>query len=83
MSKSDNFDVRAPEIETLLQDLGRSLKRRMPLGWGFTLFLSNYGPGGAMFYISSVNREDMLKALVEFIERQVQEPETHEPETGS
>lgn len=34
---------------------------------GFTLFVSTFGEGGHIAYISSVEREDMLKALREFV----------------
>ena len=61
------FEIREPEIEELLADIGRKLKAQMPPGWGFTLLICSYGEGGAMFYLSSVEREDMVKAMKEFL----------------
>lgn len=59
------YEVENPEIQELLRDIGHMVGDKMPKGWGFTLLLFSYGEGGSMFYISSANREDMKKALVE------------------
>lgn len=66
-----SFEVRNALIEDLLKKLGRSLKAEMPLGFGFTLMIFDYGKtdGSAMFYISSADRQDMIKAMREFIQR--------------
>lgn len=60
-----NFEVINIEIERLLRQLGRELKDRMPPGWGFSLMITSYGEGGATFYCSSVDREDMIKMIEE------------------
>jgi hypothetical protein len=65
-----DFEVRNEEIEQQLKAVGRAVKDNMPDGWGFTLFMFSYGADGSMFYLSSANREDMVKAMKEFIERQ-------------
>jgi hypothetical protein len=68
-----NYNVRNEEIEAKLKEwgnrIGQSLKSDMPRGWGFTLLMYSYGtnPKGGMFYISSAEREDMIKAMEEFI----------------
>ena len=73
----ENYKVKNEEIKKLLQEEGRAFKMRMPKGWGFTLFMFNYGEGGkggdGMFYISSANREDSIKSLKEFIKKQENE----------
>lgn len=66
------FEVRNEEVEQKLKDIGRMLKEAMPAGFGFTFLMFSYGAEGAMFYISSAQREDMIKALREFIQK-------HEP----
>jgi hypothetical protein len=63
------FQVRNEEIEAKLKEIGRDLWGRMPQGWGFTLIISSYGEGGSMFYMSSVEREDMIKTMKELIEK--------------
>ena len=64
------FEIQDPQIEAMLRSLGWTLKRKMPSGYGFSLFIFSYGEGGNCFYISSANREDFLKALQEFLLRQ-------------
>ena len=72
------YEVRSAEVEAKLRELGRDIKSSMPPGWGFTLFMYSYektglpneGAAGAMFYISSGDRADMIKALREFIARE-------------
>ncbi|HEY4799532.1 MAG TPA: hypothetical protein VII99_10690 [Bacteroidia bacterium] len=63
------YEVRNEEVEKLLSDIGRLLKETMPEGYGFALHILNYGEGGGMFYVSSMNREDYVKALREFIQK--------------
>lgn len=65
------FEVPNPKIERLLKDIGRKLHGQMPKGWGFTLFLFSYGEKGSLFYLSSARRKDMLKTLMEFLEKQL------------
>lgn len=61
------YEVHDPEIEARLKEIGRRLKDAMPEGYGFNLMIFSYGEGGAMFYLSSAQREDMIKAMKEFI----------------
>lgn len=62
-------EVRNLEIEKMLYDLGHDLKKMMPPGWGFGLLVFSYGENGSMFYTSSAQREDMLKAMQEFVDK--------------
>jgi hypothetical protein len=70
MNEDPRYDVRNKEIETLLKDLGRLLHNRMPEGWGFTLTIFSFGPGGDLFYISDAKRDDMIRTMREFIAKQ-------------
>ena len=63
------YEIKNEDIEALLKELGSDLKKRMPAGWGFNLLIFRYGEGGSMFYISSAQRNDMLKAMREFIDK--------------
>ncbi len=63
------YTIRDPEIEKLLRSLGEFLGNKMPEGWGFNLMLFTYGEGGALFYISSAQREDVIKVMKEWINR--------------
>ena len=66
-----SFEVRNPEVEEKLREIGRTIKQDMPKGFGFALLIFSYEPG-SMFYISSADRESMIAAMREFIAK-------HEP----
>lgn len=76
---SSGYNVRSTEVESALRDLAALVQPRVPRGFGFTLLLFSYGrtglanegPQGAMFYISTADRDDMVQALREFINKQV------------
>ena len=72
-----NYEVRDPEAEKVLKDIGEKLRDVMPEGYGFTFLMYSFGEGGNMFYISNAMREDMIKSMKEFIEKQ----ENNEPKT--
>jgi len=55
------------KAEITARDLGRRIKSAMPVGWGFTLVLYNYGGNGAITYLSSGQREDCIKMLEELL----------------
>jgi len=63
------FEVQNTEIEKLLKQIGRAIKKILPKGWGFTLFIFDYGKDGSMFYISTAERFDMLQAIREWINK--------------
>jgi hypothetical protein len=57
-------------LEQQCSDLGRSLAEACPAGVGFTLFLFDFHEGGNLAYFSNAQREDMIKAVAEWLERQ-------------
>lgn len=59
-----------PEIVRNNQEIGRLIASQMPPGWGFALLVFTFGDGGTMTYISNAQREDMLKAMQEFMQKQ-------------
>lgn len=72
-TKLPTFEVHHATAERKLREIARLLKDSMPPGWGFTLFIFEYGDEvdkGSMFYASSSDREDMIKVLKEFIAKQ-------------
>lgn len=66
----DNFEIKNADIESRLRDIGETLKKRVPEGMGFTVLMFDYGAGGAMFYLSSAQRADMINSMKEFIKKQ-------------
>ena len=66
----DKFEVRNARIESELKGLGKTIAGKLPDGWGFALLIFSFGDGGSTFYISNAQRDDMVKAMHEFMERQ-------------
>ena len=70
-----SYNVRSTEVEAALRRIAGLIKPEIPQGFGFTLMIFSYGktglpnegPEGAMFYISTGDRQDMIKAMQEFI----------------
>ena len=75
-----SYNVRSTQVEAMLRAMGREWKERMPPGWGFTVLMFSYGktglPGegeeGAVFYLSTADRADMVKVMADFIKRNTQ-----------
>jgi hypothetical protein len=64
------YEVKDPQIESILKALAAKLARWLPKGWGFTLQIFSFGENGANFYISNAERADMLNMMREFIARE-------------
>lgn len=58
-----------PEVEKLLEEIGGTIGRQLPEGWGFNLLLFTFEPGST-FYISNANREDMIRELEDFLAKE-------------
>ena len=67
---ASSFEVENKEVEAMLKDIGKTLHGIMPEGFGFTLLMFSFGENGSTFYISDAQRDDMLKAMQEFIDKQ-------------
>lgn len=75
-----SYNVRSAEVEPALREIAELVKPLVPTGYGFTLLIFSYGqtglrgegPAGSLFYISTAARADMVKAMREFIARNVQ-----------
>ena len=67
MSAPMRYEVRNEKIEELLRDLCHKLKDAMPPGYGFSLLIFGFTPSNELFYLSSAQREDMIRTMQEFI----------------
>jgi hypothetical protein len=71
--KSDRPDTEAMRhLEERAREIGHIIGRSIEhqgLRFGFALFLFSFD-GPEMTWISNANRDDMIKGLLEFIERQ-------------
>lgn len=72
MSQPDiRHSIKDPEMIELLNQLGDKISLGLPSGYGFNLLLFEFGgPGNNLFYISNADREDVIKMMKEWIERQ-------------
>lgn len=51
-------------------DLAERLKAMMPAGRAFILMTIDYGEGGNLAYISTINREDSVRCVREWLKKQ-------------
>lgn len=66
----DDFKVRDAEIEGKLKSIGDRMRSALDgSGYGFALLMFSFGEGGNMFYTSNAQRDDIVKAMREFIEK--------------
>ena len=63
------FEVRDEKAEAMLKEIGQMLRKACPKGYGFSLLIFSFGEGGNMFYTSNAQREDMIRAMQEFIQK--------------
>lgn len=64
------YNVRDPELEPVLRDIGDRIGSMLPEGYGFALFLMQFEQSN-LFYISSAERDGMVQMLREWLNRQV------------
>jgi hypothetical protein len=71
MPSNENYEIDNPEVKTILRSIGSKIGAAVKPGWGFALFIYEYGgPNGANFYIASADRSDIIRMLEEWIARQ-------------
>lgn len=70
MPDDPRYEVKDPAIQGVLVRLGGLIRQALPPGWGFSLFLVSFGQDGSMFYLSSANRDDMIRTLREWLARE-------------
>jgi hypothetical protein len=56
------------QLQEKANELGHRIGSALPDGAGFALVLFDYGPTGSTTYISSAQREDLVKLLRELAE---------------
>lgn len=62
---------REEQARSMLQDIAKEIDSKLPDGFGFTLLAYEFGDtdGRKMLYVSNSDREDIKKAMKEFIEQ--------------
>lgn len=61
------------QAQAHLHEIGGTLKSVMPPNYGFIFIMTEMGEQGNLFYVSSIKREEAVKALNEFLERATSE----------
>lgn len=64
----ENYQVFDENAEIALKKVGEMLKKAIPENYGFVFLMTSFGNGGNMFYISNVQRPDVIAMMEEWIE---------------
>lgn len=67
---------REKQANDALQVIAKEIKERLPEKMGFALLAYEFGDAEdrKMMYISNSNREDVLKAMSEFVDKNLNDP---------
>lgn len=70
---------REKQANDMLQEIVREIDAKLPEGMGFALLAYEFGDkdGRRMLYASNSNREDVLKAMLEFVDKNVNNPDMY------
>lgn len=70
---------REEQVNNMLQEIMQEIKNKLPEGMGFTLLAYEFGDkeGRRMLYASNSNREDVMKAMLEFVDKNLNDPEMY------
>lgn len=68
---------REQEANAVLQEIAKDIKSKLPENMGFALLAYEFGEGEdkKMLYVSNSNRADVMNAMVEFLQKNVEDPE--------
>lgn len=67
---------REQEANDVLQEIAKDIKAKLPENFGFALLAYEFGEGDdkKMLYISNSQRQDVMNAMVEFLQKNVEDP---------
>lgn len=67
---------REKQANDALQAIAKEIKERLPENMGFALLTYEFGEGDnrRMMYISNSNREDVIKSMLEFCDKNLNDP---------
>ena len=70
---------REEQANNMLQEIMQEIKNKLPEGMGFALLTYEFGDkeGRRMLYASNSNREDVMKAMLEFVDKNLNDPEMY------
>lgn len=67
---------REKQANDVLQSIAKDIKEKLPEGMGFALLSYEFGDiaDKRMLYVSNSNREDVIRAMLEFVEKNLDDP---------
>ena len=67
---------REEQVANALQAIAKDIKEKLPEGMGFALLAYEFGEGDdkKMMYVSNSNREDVMLAMCEFLQKNMDDP---------
>ena len=67
---------REEQANAVLQDIAKDIKTKLPENFGFALLAYEFGEGKdkKMLYISNSQRQDVMNAMVEFLQKNLDDP---------
>ena len=67
---------REEQANAVLQDIAKDIKETLPDGMGFALLAYEFGeqPDRKTLYVSNSNRADVMNAMVEFLQKNLDDP---------
>lgn len=67
---------REEKANAMMQEIAKDIKEKLPEGMGFALLAYEFGDAEdrRMMYISNSNREDVIKSMLEFCDKNLQDP---------
>ncbi len=71
---------REEEASKMLQEIAKDISEKLPEQMGFCLLAYEFGDGNPdkrLLYVSNSNREDVMVAMAEFLEKNVNNPEMY------
>lgn len=68
---------REQQANDALQAIAKEIKKRLPENMGFALLAYEFGDAEnrRMMYVSNSNREDVIKSMLEFCDKNLNDPE--------
>ena len=68
---------REQQANDALQAIAKEIKERLPEDMGFALLAYEFGDAEnrRMMYVSNSNREDVIKSMLEFCDKNLNDPE--------
>lgn len=70
---------REEQVNNMLQEIIQEIKNKLPEGMGFALLTYEFGDkeGRRMLYASNSNREDVIKVMLEFVDKNLNNPKMY------